>query len=333
MAAISVKVYPMVFLVVFLLLALILAFSVGSVPLSVFSVFSGSATDVERIIFAEIRAPRVVLAAIVGASLASSGAALQGVFRNPLGDPGLIGVSGGAALGAATAIFLGSAFNFSGWPVLYSIPLAAIIGATLVTFFLYKFTSYLGHFSIITVLLVGIAINAFSTVGIMGFQYLSDDAQLRSLVFWLMGSFARAEWETVIPAACIILSAVIMLYRQTRALDRLQLGESQAFHLGVDVKKLQRFIILSAAVSVGVGVALSGIIGFVGLVVPHLIRLTLGVTHRILVPASAILGAALMISADLTSRTLIAPIELPVGIVTSAIGAPFFLWLIARAKH
>jgi iron complex transport system permease protein len=333
MAAISVKVYPMVFLVVFLLLALILAFSVGSVPLSVFSVFSGSATDVERIIFAEIRAPRVVLAAIVGASLASSGAALQGVFRNPLGDPGLIGVSGGAALGAANAIFLGSAFNFSGWPVLYSIPLAAILGATLVTFFLYKFTSYLGHFSIITVLLVGIAINAFSTVGIMGFQYLSDDAQLRSLVFWLMGSFARAEWETVIPAACIILSAVIMLCRQTRALDQLQLGESQAFHLGVDVKKLQRFIILSAAVSVGVGVALSGIIGFVGLVVPHLIRLTLGVTHRILVPASAILGAALMISADLTSRTLIAPIELPVGIVTSAIGAPFFLWLIARAKH
>jgi iron complex transport system permease protein len=333
MAAISVKVYPMVFLVVFLLLALILAFSVGSVPLSVFSVFSGSATDVERIIFAEIRAPRVALAAIVGASLASSGAALQGVFRNPLGDPGLIGVSGGAALGAATAIFLGSAFNFSGWPVLYSIPLAAILGATLVTFFLYKFTSYLGHFSIITVLLVGIAINAFSTVGIMGFQYLSDDAQLRSLVFWLMGSFARAEWETVIPAACIILSAVIMLCRQTRALDQLQLGESQAFHLGVDVKKLQRFIILSAAVSVGVGVALSGIIGFVGLVVPHLIRLTLGVTHRILVPASAILGAALMISADLASRTLIAPIELPVGIVTSAIGAPFFLWLIARAKH
>ena len=323
----------MFFLVVFLFLAFILAFSIGSVPISVLSVFSGSATDVEWIIFAEIRAPRVILAAIVGASLASSGAALQGVFRNPLGDPGLIGVSGGAALGAATAIVLGSVLNFSGWLAVYSIPLAAILGAALVTFFLYKFTSYLGHFSIITVLLVGIAINAFSTVGIMGFQYLSDDAQLRSLVFWLMGSFARAEWETVIPAACIILSAVIMLCRQTRALDQLQLGESQAFHLGVDVKKLQRFIILSAAVSVGVGVALSGIIGFVGLVVPHLIRLTLGVTHRILVPASAILGAALMISADLASRTLIAPIELPVGIVTSAIGAPFFLWLIARAKH
>ena len=199
--------------------------------------------------------------------------------------------------------------------------------------FLYKFTSYLGHFSVITVLLVGIAINAFSTIGIMGFQYLSDDAQLRSLIFWLMGSFARAEWETVIPAGFIILLGVIMLYRQTRALDRLQLGESQAFHLGVNVRKLQRFIILLTAVSVGVGVALSGIVGFVGLVVPHLIRLTLGVTHTILVPASAILGAALMISADLASRTLIAPIELPVGIVTSAIGAPFFLWLIARAKH
>jgi iron complex transport system permease protein len=333
MATISVRVYFMFFLVVFLFIALILAFSLGSVPISILSVVTGSATDVEQIIFSEIRAPRVVLAGIAGASLASAGAVLQGVFRNPLGDPGLIGVSGGAALGAATVIFLGSALNFPDGLALYSTPLAAIVGAMMVTTFLYKFTAYLGHFSIITVLLVGIAINAFSTVGIMVLQYLSDDAHLRSLVFWMMGSFARAQWATVLPAASVILLAIIILIKESRALDRLQLGEMQAFHLGVDVKKLQRFIILASAASVGIGVALSGIIGFVGLVVPHLIRLTLGVSHTTLVPASAILGAALMISADLASRTLLAPIELPVGIVTSAIGAPFFLWLIARAKH
>ena len=286
----------------------------------------------EWIIFAEIRAPRVILAAIVGASLASSGAALR-VFSEILwATQGLSGcLEGCTGRGNRNRSWFGLEFLWLASGLLDT--LAAILGAALVTFFLYKFTSYLGHFSVITVLLVGIAINAFSTVGIMGFQYLSDDAQLRSLRFWLMGSFARAEWETVIPAGFIILLGVIMLYRQTKALDRLQLGESQAFHLGVNVRKLQRFIILLTAVSVGVGVALSGIIGFVGLVVPHLIRLTLGVTHTILVPASAILGAVLMISADLASRTLIAPIELPVGIVTSAIGAPFFLWLIARAKH
>ena len=211
-------------------------------------------------------------------------------------------------------------------------PLAAIIGAMGVTFFLYTFSNYYGHFSVVTVLLVGIAINALASVGIGAFQYLSDDAQLRSLVFWMMGSFGRADWITVLPAASIMLVSILVLVRQSTQLDRLQLGEAEAFHLGINVKKLKRLVILVSAGAVGAGVALSGIIGFVGLVVPHLVRLLFGVSHRILIPGSALLGACLMISADLISRIVIIPSELPVGLVTSALGAPFFLWLIARAR-
>ena len=309
-----------------------LALSSGAVPLSIRALIHGSAKSLEITIFSEIRAPRVLLSGLVGASLAAAGAVLQGLFRNPLADPGLIGVSSGAALGAVSMIVFGSALNFPDWIAVYSMPLAAIIGAMAVTFFLYTFANYYGHFSVVTVLLVGIAINALASVGIGAFQYLSDDAQLRSLVFWMMGSFGRADWITVMPAASIMLVSIVVLIRQSTQLDRLQLGEAEAFHLGINVKKLKRLVILVSAGAVGAGVALSGIIGFVGLVVPHLVRLLFGVSHRILIPGSALLGACLMISADLVSRIVIIPSELPVGLVTSALGAPFFLWLIARAR-
>ena len=309
-----------------------LALSSGAVPLSIGALIDGSAKGLEITIFSEIRAPRVLLSGLVGASLAAAGAVLQGLFRNPLADPGLIGVSSGAALGAVSMIVFGSALDLPDWIAIYSMPLAAIIGAMGVTFFLYTFSNYYGHFSVVTVLLVGIAINALASVGIGAFQYLSDDAQLRSLVFWMMGSFGRADWITVMPAASIMLVSILVLVRQSTQLDRLQLGEAEAFHLGINVKKLKRLVILVSAGAVGAGVALSGIIGFVGLVVPHLVRLLFGVSHRILIPGSALLGACLMISADLVSRIVIIPSELPVGLVTSALGAPFFLWLIARAR-
>lgn len=310
----------------------VLALSSGAVPLSIGALLDGSAKDLDITIFSEIRGPRVLLSGLVGASLAAAGAVLQGLFRNPLADPGLIGVSSGAALGAVSMIVFGSALDLPDWIAVYSMPLAAIIGAMAVTFFLYTFANYYGHFSVVTVLLVGIAINALASVGIGAFQYLSDDAQLRSLVFWMMGSFGRADWITVMPAASIMLVSILVLIRQSTQLDRLQLGEAEAFHLGINVKKLKRLVILVSAGAVGAGVALSGIIGFVGLVVPHLVRLLFGVSHRILIPGSALLGACLMISADLVSRIVIIPSELPVGLVTSALGAPFFLWLIARAR-
>ncbi len=308
------------------------ALMTGAIPISLIDLMSHSATPLERTVLLEIRGPRVVLAGFVGAALALSGAALQGLFRNPLADPGLIGVSSGAALGAISMIVLGSSLTMATWLTPYLLPLSAVLGAGLVTLFLYAFASRYGQFSIVTMLLVGIAINALATVGIGAFEYLSDDTQLRTLIFWMMGSFGRATWPTVIPAVVLMVIAAGILLRETHRLDLLQLGEAEARHLGIDVRSLKRRLILAAAAAVGAGVALAGIIGFVGLVVPHLVRLLGGASHRFVLPGSALLGATLTVLADLVARTIIIPAEIPVGLVTSALGAPFFLWLITRVR-
>ena len=313
-----------------LLGTLALALAIGAMPMS-FADILGEETALQRLVFIEIRAPRVALAGLVGAVLAVSGAALQGLFRNPLADPGLIGVSSGAALGAVAVIVLGSG-RLAGPLTAYALPLAAMLGAVLVTLFLWAFASRYGRFSIVTILLVGIAVNALAAVGLGAFQYLSDEGQLRTLTFWMLGSFGRANWPTVLPAALAMTVAAAPLFFATRALDLMQLGESEAFHLGVAVQRLKRRVILCAAAAVGAGVALSGIIGFVGLVVPHLVRLLLGASHRWVLPGAALLGAALTVLADLLARTVAAPAEVPVSLVTSALGAPFFLWLIARVR-
>ncbi|MEM6708484.1 MAG: iron ABC transporter permease [Pseudomonadota bacterium] len=315
-----------------LALSLACGFSIGAIPISLWSLLTGTATELEMTVFSELRSPRVLLAGLVGASLGIAGAALQGLFRNPLADPQLIGVSSGAALGAIAMIVVGEAMAMPASVTPYAVPLAAVAGALLVTAFLYTFATVFGQFSVVTILLVGIAINALSTVGIGLFQYLSDDRQLRTLVFWLMGSFGRASWTALVPAALTMLLAVVVLMRQMRALDLLQLGEPEARHLGVNVERVKRQVVLATAVGVGTAVALSGIIGFVGLVVPHLVRLMLGALHRYVLPAAALLGAALLIAADLLARTVIVPAELPVSLVTSAIGGPFFLYLISRVR-
>ena len=320
------------FLFAFLIAAIVAALSIGSVPIRMFDLLDGTATELEWTVLFEIRTPRVILAGFVGAALALAGAALQGLFRNPLADPGLIGVSSGAALGAIAMIVLGSGLNLLPELMPYALPVAAVLGALTVTIFLYLFSSYYGQFSILTVILLGIAINALASVGIGAFQYLSDDAQLRSLVFWMMGSFGRASWEIVMPAMAIVIISLVLLLSQTKNLDRLQLGEAEAWFLGVDVKKLKRLIILSVSAAVGAGVSISGIIGFVGLVVPHIVRLVLGSSHRLVLPGSVLIGATLMIIADLISRILHSPAEIPISLVTSAIGAPFFLWLISRTR-
>ena len=320
------------FLFAFLIAAIVAALSIGSVPIRMFDLLDGTATELEWTVLFEIRTPRVILAGFVGAALALAGAALQGLFRNPLADPGLIGVSSGAALGAIAMIVLGSGLNLLPELMPYALPVAAVLGALTVTIFLYLFASYYGQFSILTVILLGIAINALASVGIGAFQYLSDDAQLRSLVFWMMGSFGRASWEIVMPAMAIVIISLVLLLSQTKNLDRLQLGEAEAWFLGVDVKNLKRLIILSVSAAVGAGVSISGIIGFVGLVVPHIVRLVLGSSHRLVLPGSVLIGATLMIIADLISRILHSPAEIPISLVTSAIGAPFFLWLISRTR-
>ena len=313
-----------------LVAATALALGHGAVPLSLGGLFDAEAA-LERAVFLDIRAPRVALAGLVGAALAVSGTALQGMFRNPLADPGLIGVSSGAAVGAIAMLVLGTALDLA-WATPHALPLAAVVGAVMVTAFLYAFAQRYGHFSIVTILLVGIAVNALAGVVIGLFQYVSDDGQLRSLVFWMMGSFGRATWLLIAPVALLVAVATATLLRMARPLDLLQLGEPQAFHLGVDVGRLKKRAVFCSATAVGAGVAVSGMVGFVGLVVPHLARLLVGPGHRFLMPSAALLGASLTILADVVARTAVAPAELPVSLVTSALGAPFFLWLIARVR-
>ena len=313
--------------------AFIVACITGSINISLRDLFNSSLDDLSRIVLIEIRLPRVILAGLVGASLGISGAALQGLFRNPLADPGLIGVSAGAALGATLVIVLGSSFvgNFALGSFL--LPLGAIIGAMSVILLLYFLTKGFGYQGVTYMLLVGIAVNAIAGVGIGILTFISTDSELRGLTFWTMGSFGGVTWPLLIPAILIILFSISLMMTVSRNLDLIQLGEPEAYRLGVDVKKLKYKIILTCAAAVGASVSLSGMIGFVGLVVPHLVRLFGGVNHNFLMPGSAFVGASLMIVADMLSRTIIQPAELPVGLLTSAIGSPFFLWLIFRIKR
>ena len=212
-------------------------------------------------------------------------------------------------------------------------PFAAILGSFTVIYILYLLTGGFKRDGITYILLIGIALNAFATVGIGIMTFISTDSQLRGLTFWLMGSFGGATSEMVIPFTSIIFISLFVLISVARKIDILQLGEIEALRLGVDVKRLKMIIIFSCALMVGLSVSLAGIVGFVGLVVPHIVRLLGGVNHRYLLMGSAILGSGLTILSDLLARTMIQPAELPVGLVTSALGAPFFLWLILRVKR
>ncbi|MEM7431089.1 MAG: iron ABC transporter permease [Pseudomonadota bacterium] len=317
-----------------LLIAVVLAaLVIGAIPTNLSDFFS-SGTDraLERTVLVEIRTPRVVLAALVGAALSISGAALQGMFRNPLADPGLIGVSSGAAVGALAMIVFGTGLAVADQWLPYLVPVSAVAGASVVTMFLYAFSRRYGNFSVTTMLLAGIAINALATVAIGAFEFVSDDRQLRTLIFWLMGSFGRATWPAVLPTVIVVGTSVVLMLQLARPLDVLQLGEADARFLGVDVPRLKKRIIVLAAAAVGAGVAVSGIITFIGLVVPHLVRLLGGASHRYVLLGSILLGASLAVAADVIARIVIMPAELPVGLVTSAMGAPFFLWLIARRR-
>ncbi|WP_188052389.1 FecCD family ABC transporter permease [Aureimonas fodinaquatilis] len=278
----------------------------------------------------DIRLPRVCMALAVGAALALSGAMMQGLFRNPLADPGLVGVSSGAALAAVTIIVLGAHLA----PVLpeflmrHLLPFGAFAGAMASTALIYRLSTVDGRTSIATMLLIGIALGALAgaITGILTF--ISDDQQLRQLTFWSMGGLSGATWGKLLAVLPLMLPAFLAAPFLAKALNRMAMGESEAFHLGVSVQWMKRICILIIAAAVGSAVSVSGTIGFVGLVAPHLIRTLIGPDHRSLLPAAALFGAALLAAADLVARTIVAPAELPIGILTAIIGAPFFLYLL-----
>ncbi|MCK7612981.1 FecCD family ABC transporter permease [Roseibium sediminicola] len=286
------------------------------------------------IVVMDIRLPRVVLGALVGAALAVSGAVMQGLFRNPLADPGIVGVSAGAGLGAALFIVLGNAVLAPVMALLgiYAVPLAAFGGGLITTLLLYRIGTRGGITSVATLLLAGIALGALTGAMTGLLVYVADDHQLRDLQFWGLGSLAGSNWDKVLSAAPIILAMLVCVPFLARGLNALTLGEAAASHLGIRVQRLKNLSIVLVAGATGASVAVSGGIGFVGIVVPHLLRLTMGPDHRFLLPAAALLGASMLIAADTLARTIVAPAEMPIGIITAFAGAPFFLWILLRKR-
>ncbi len=296
--------------------------------------FDGGGTAQAELILAQIRLPRALLGISVGAVLALSGVAMQGLFRNPLADPGLIGVSSGAALGAAMTI-VGSELIGGISPLLepYLLSLSAFIGGLGVTALVYRLGRREGRTDVATMLLAGIALTALAGAMIGLFTYLADDSTLRTLTFWNLGSLNGASYARLWPLLLVAVAIACWLPRRARALNALLLGESEARHLGFDVERLKRELVFCTALGVGAAVAAAGMIGFVGLVVPHLVRLLVGPDHRLLLPASALAGGSLLLLADLLARLVLAPAELPIGIVTALLGAPFFLYLLLRGRR
>ncbi|MDT1062006.1 iron ABC transporter permease [Paracoccus sp. CPCC 101403] len=306
-----------------------------SLPRALADLLAGRELAVQdRVVLMDIRVPRLLMGMLVGASLAVSGALLQGLFRNPLADPGIVGVSSGASLGAILAIVWGGMLPVGlagafGW---YQVPLAAFAGSWITTTLLYRVATRQGRTSVATMLLAGIALGAIFSA-LAGLMILrANDSQLRDLTFWGLGSLAGANWPKLAAAAPVMILALASAPLLARGLNALALGEAAAGHMGIRVQRVKSRAILTVAAATGAAVAVSGGIGFVGIVVPHLLRLASGPDHRWLLVNSALLGAIMLLLADMVSRTLIAPAELPIGIVTAMIGGPFFLWILLRNR-
>ncbi|MCB1842123.1 MAG: iron ABC transporter permease [Halioglobus sp.] len=293
---------------------------------------TGPAADQVSLIINQIRMPRVLLAAVMGATLAISGAATQGLFRNPLADPSLIGVTAGASLGAALVIVTGGAM-LSGFAGLTLVSAGAFVGGVVAVLLVYRLATSANGTSVATMLLAGIAITALA--GAIGslLEFFADNDMLRRISLWKMGGLDGASYPRLVLAAAVGLVLWLALPRYAKALNALLLGESEARHLGIPVARVKIGIITLVAVGVGTSVALVGTIAFVGLVVPHIVRMLAGPDHRFLLPASALAGALLLVVADIFARVLVAPTELPVGVITAIIGVPFFISLLRNRHH
>ena len=328
------------------LLLLALSFVIGSAtgayaisPLKLWhmllGLFDGSAQNSPaHLVFFNIRLPRLLLGVAAGAALGLSGALMQGLFRNPLADPGLIGVSSGAALAAGVTIILGSVWfpemprTLGSWTLV----ITAFIGSLGVTMLVYALSQQDGGTRVGLMLLAGIAINALAGAGLGYLTFLASDEQLRSLQFWLLGSLGGARWSAVVLVSAVVGIAVGAGLTLARPLNAIALGEAQAALLGVPVERVKRFAVVVTALAVGAVTATTGIIGFVGLVAPHCVRLLAGPDHRIVLPGSALLGAALVLVADAFARTAVKPAELPLGVLTAFVGVPFFLLLLRHFR-
>jgi iron complex transport system permease protein len=318
-------------------LAVVLGAGIGAVPIAPWETVrillghAGVPVEVDpqkdAVLWA-IRLPRVLLGLLVGGALAVSGAALQGIFRNPLADPTIVGVASGASVGAVAAILLGLSGAVYG-----GIQGAAFVGGMAAVAVVYALARHEGRTETVTLVLVGIAVTAIAGA-LVGLMIASaDDDELRDIVFWSLGSLGGATWPLVVATAPFVTVGAVAALMQTRPLDLLALGDREASHLGVDVERVRILLVVALALATSAAVAAAGIVAFVGLIVPHLIRLLGGPSHRVVLPASLLAGGAVVALADLVARTVAAPVELPLGVVTALAGGPLFLWLVLRTRR
>ena len=342
------KRYRLILIILVLLLAgaCILSACIGAVKISTSELFSiityrsGIADQAhyhpqQEAVLLNIRLPRVVLGALIGGTLAIAGAVMQGLFQNPLAEPGLIGISSGASLFAVMMIVLENRiFNHLLTDIFgyYALSIAAFAGACITTFVVYRLAVGTGKADITTLLLTGIAINALagSFTGLLTF--VSTDQELRDITFWNLGSLGGASWKTVIGILPFVSISLCVLPFFSKALNALSLGESQAGHMGINVTVLKQIVIVLATLGVGASVAVSGLIGFIGLVIPHILRMSFTSDHHLVIPGSALLGATVLILADLAARTIVSPAELPIGVLTAIIGSPVFIYIITKER-
>jgi iron complex transport system permease protein len=329
-----------------LLVVVLFSLTIGAVAIPVEGVavillqqtglFSSMAVDsTHEVVLNTIRFPRILMTLLIGAMLGVSGACLQGLFRNPLVEPGLIGVSSGSAAAVVIIIVFGGsmALATTGWLYNIVVPLAAFAGGLSTTALVLKLSYQAGRTNIAILILIGVAMNAL-TGAIIGLSiFYADENQLRTFTFWTLGDLGGATWEKLsIGAPLLIISLSVLLFFSP-ALNAMALGEAEAFHMGVDVERTKQVIIFFSALGVGVSVSMAGMIGFIGLVVPHLIRVLFHPDHKLVLPASVLGGALLLILADVIARTIARPAELPIGVVTALLGAPFFIVLLLNAKR
>jgi iron complex transport system permease protein len=330
---------------VLLLLTMFLAIRTGAVHITYREIFISLAKafgfhpdakiePIQEGVFMQIRFPRVLLCVVIGAGLSISGALMQALFRNPIVEPGLIGTSSGAAFGAALIFVVGKSF-FAQYSQLLGnmiLPLSACVFSFIATMLVYRLSSSYGKVTVTIMILVGVAINAIA-VSCTGFlSYIARDPQARSITFWSLGTFSGANWNSVCLVYAVVIPCIFLALRYSKALNALLLGESEAGYLGINTEKLKTRIIILNTLIVAVGTSVVGVIGFVGLIVPHLLRMIKGSDNRFLIIGSALMGAVIMNVADMVSRIVIAPAELPIGIVTSFVGAPVFIWILRRQK-
>jgi iron complex transport system permease protein len=290
---------------------------------------TGSGAGLSDAVIIDLRLPRVLLAALVGASLALAGVLYQALFRNPLADPYILGVSSGAGLGATIALVAGGA-TYVGRAV--GVPAGAFAGALLTMLLVVRLASRRGRLDPLSLLLAGVAVS-YTLAALTSFIMVSARESMASVVFWMMGGLSGASWERVAILAIMFTLGLIVPALYSRELDLMLLGDERAAHLGVAVERLKLIVLASASLVVAGAVSVSGLIGFVGLMTPHMARLVLGPDHRLLIPASTLAGAVVLVLADLLARLVLAPAEIPVGIVTAVAGGPFFVWLLIRKER